>query len=502
MSAPKSLSDLLKDNGLTEEDLKQEVKEEHCHMIAMQVGRDWQTLATFIGVSDIDVDDIKEMYQEPQDRRLALLTKWKKLYGSEATYAKMAHGLEGTGNRKLTEYLLQCQKDNSDICHSAAKATRKKKKTRKKKVKESCEEKTLPKNKHYCKEYVSKITVSSLIVTLVLILAFLCYNILKDGSTTLLSTPQEQSSASSIVQWSPKVYNSTSCSQPVGYDLPVLYDIFVGREDDIKEITRKVMNVEFNIFNINGAPGFGKSTVAIHAGHKLVRDCIPVRYINMEGLSWKTLSEFMNESERKFEMEWKTSSKLNHSKQQTVALTTTIDTSLIEKEITIFGSSTYKSSYIKELKQWSKAINQTTVLIFDNADVIPSTSFRINTNFMDLISSLVHNSEMQLHIIIVSQEKLLPLRRWTVKQLSQQASVELLNKLAPSIADSQLNKIAGLLQGCPLALKVIGNILDIYGENITHELEDELQQQPIDVLDKVTNHKLRFRVTMDLVFPN
>ena len=58
---------------------------------------------------------------------------------------------------------------------------------------------------------------------------------------------------------------------------------FVGREQDIIEVVRKAMNA--NDLNINGAPGFGKSIVAIHAGHWLFKnkDCISVRYINILG---------------------------------------------------------------------------------------------------------------------------------------------------------------------------------------------------------------------------
>ena len=87
-----------------------------------------------------------------------------------------------------------------------------------------------------------------------------------------------------------------------------------------------------------------------------------------------------------------------------------------------------------------------------------------------------------------------------MKELSQQASIELLSKLAPDIANNQLRTIADLLQGYPMALKVIGNILRISGQDIIQELENELQQQPIDVLDKVSDHRQQFGRMMDLVF--
>ena len=142
MSIPKTLSDLVRENGLTEKDLMLEMKEEHCCVIAIKIGKKWQTLATFIGISDTDVDDIQERYQEPQGRRLALLRKWKMFYGSEATYAKLAHGLESTGSRKLTEYLLDllkcnlqhhCERDNSSVCSSTNSKTTLRNKKRKKK---------------------------------------------------------------------------------------------------------------------------------------------------------------------------------------------------------------------------------------------------------------------------------------------------------------------------------------------------------------------------------
>ena len=164
------------------------------------------------------------------------------------------------------------------------------------------------------------------------------------------------------------------------------------------------------------------------------------------------------------------------------------------------SSDYFESSYVSELREWSKRLNQITFLIFDNADFILTGSLR--RKFINIVTLLIHHSNFHLHVIIVSQEKLLLLEnfnRWTVRQLSQQASVELLNKLAPDIASNLTTEIAELLQGCPLALKVIGNILNIYGESIVPELEYELQQQPISVLDKVSNQQQQFSIMMDLV---
>lgn len=302
--------------------------------------------------------------------------------------------------------------------------------------------------------------------------------------------------------WSPKFQDSTSnCSQGVGHDLPLLYGVFIGRENDISMVMEKAKKA--NIFNINGAPGFGKSTLAIHVGYRLVNSCISVRYINMEELSWRTLSEFTDESERRYMYETKLKS---NSKLHDEAMAVTIKSSSLENSTLLSeSSSTAEPGYqfTDKLKKWSQGINQTTYMIFDNADVIHPSTFRTNINFVDLISFLVENSKLHLHILVVSQEQLLLLEhfdRWVVKELNQEASIELLRKLAPDIAGSQLSTIAELLQGCPIALKVVGNILHIHGQEIIQELENELEQHPLDVLDKVSDQRQRFRHIMDLIF--
>lgn len=83
-----------------------------------------------------------------------------------------------------------------------------------------------------------------------------------------------QANTSAIVQWSPQYHNNPNCSHPVSHDLPVLHNVFVGREEDIREIVSKTMKA--NILNINGAPAFGKSTVAIHAGYRLLQNVHPL----------------------------------------------------------------------------------------------------------------------------------------------------------------------------------------------------------------------------------
>ena len=57
---PKSLSGLIKDYRLTEKNLKQPMRDEHCHEIAKQTGKDWESLTTELKIHNADVDDIME----------------------------------------------------------------------------------------------------------------------------------------------------------------------------------------------------------------------------------------------------------------------------------------------------------------------------------------------------------------------------------------------------------------------------------------------------------
>ena len=480
----KSLSDLIKEYGLTEMDLNQPVSSQHCDRIAINVGADWERLATAIGFEDYEIGDIRGLNLPLKDKRRMLVREWKKKYGNVATYTKMAEGLEEIQNRGLTELLLML-------------------------LKQDLESHQLPTTAETRKKKFLVICVTALITGIAM------YSLLKDNSWIQIlhvieqlstSTPLNSSefheqinfsvpldSSAMVQSWSPKFQHSINCSQPIGCDLPVLHGVFVGREDDIKEIISKVKGA--NILNINGAPGFGKSTAAIHVGYKLLEKCIPVRYINIEELSWTALSEVKDKSKIYG---------IKHNPiatKETAALATQFSSLTVAREDHIYSEyDTATSAYIKELQQWSKALNYTTVLILDNADIALTSPNR--ERLIDLISLLVHNSNFHLHIVVVSQEKLVFLEnfdRWTIRQLSQQASVELLNELAPGFIDSQLKKIAELLQGCPLALKVIGNILKIYGEIITYELEKELQRHPIYILDKVSDHRKRFSVMMDLI---
>ena len=79
----------------------------HRDKIARDISGDWESLATFIGVPREEVEDIKDEYRKPLDRRLAMMRTWYKLLGKEATYVKLVEGLRQIGRRDLIDCLMR-----------------------------------------------------------------------------------------------------------------------------------------------------------------------------------------------------------------------------------------------------------------------------------------------------------------------------------------------------------------------------------------------------------
>ena len=273
-------------------------------------------------------------------------------------------------------------------------------------------------------------------------------------------------------------------------DLPALsQEAFVGREVDIQEVFNKVTTA--HIINVNGAPGFGKSVLAVQVGYKVIRNGTSVRYINLEDKL--SLFKFVKSQEiTNPEFVVTNPAKCPGMNSVVEFHKFTIAMPMDEPRLSIKNQ-----QYVEDLQSWSATIHCTTVLILDNCDDILASSSR--NEFIDLINSLVPKSQFNLHIVVVSREKLLFLNSfacWTVRELSQSASIQLLDQLAPAVSHDHLREVAELVQGCPLALKVVGQLLHIHGSQLTHKLRKEL----ITVLDKASVRKEKFRALMDVAF--
>ena len=157
---------------------------------------------------------------------------------------------------------------------------------------------------------------------------------------------------------------------------------------------------------------------------------------------------------------------------------------------------------ITEMLEWSKNIKCYTLLILDNCDdQIYGDEQR--QHFIQLIKEIVNLSHNNVHVVLTSRKQLLIADDFevvSVKELDLNASHTLLKELAPKISAEDSTNIANLLEGCPIALKVIGKLLNRYDDELIPRIEEELKTHPIKLLDKASTPKERFRVIMDVTF--
>ena len=167
--------------------------------------------------------------------------------------------------------------------------------------------------------------------------------------------------------------------------------------------------------SIVGPPGFGKSTLAIHIGHELVRREIVVYYIDM------------NET-------------------PTVMM-------LAQKILSQANKSTEDS--IKRVNTWAKELYDRVVLLLDGCDSI------INEEFRTFVCNLLTSSPY-LQLITTSRQDIIILSSelhhlHELNQLTLHDSSELLGRLVKHRLNSSEKETIANLTGCaPLALQIVG----------------------------------------------
>ena len=288
-------------------------------------------------------------------------------------------------------------------------------------------------------------------------------------------------------------WNRTRCDS-VSHDLPIINSPFVGREIEMSR-TIQQMNVA-HIININGAPGFGKSLLAIHIGYEMVRQGRTVRYID-------AADKFF--ASKVFDVEPKSSDKQGKTKQTTVnsksfSLIQRVKNVMITKKKKWMEEST--DVVVKDLLTWSEKIQCPTVLILDNCDDTISHDMALE-KLAQLMNQMLQNSKNQLRIIVTSRQQLYLLDDFeslTIKELNKEASIKLLQLFAPNISANHSEIVASLVEGCPLALKVVGMLLHKQRDILSEILQEQLLKQPIKVLDKASLRKERFGAIMDVVY--
>lgn len=275
--------------------------------------------------------------------------------------------------------------------------------------------------------------------------------------------------------------NRTRCDS-VSHDLPIISSPFVGREIEMGCIIQQMTLA--HIININGAPGFGKSLLAIHIGYEMVQQGRTVRHID-------AADKFL--TSKVFEVESKSSihsDKQEQMEQATVHSKSLSHTRRVQSAIMVKPLKKWMErstdAVVKDLLTWSEKIQCPTVLILDNCDDLIFHDLA-REKLAQLMNQMLQNSKDQLHIIVTSRQQLYLLDDFeslTIKELNKDASIKLLQLLAPNISANHSEIVASLVEGCPLALKVVGILLHKQEDILSEILQEQLLKHPIKVLDK------------------
>ena len=227
--------------------------------------------------------------------------------------------------------------------------------------------------------------------------------------------------------------------------LPYSTATFVGREKEMEEMIQLVDfgNPNPQIVSIVGPPGIGKSTLAIHVGHDMVVQGVVVHYVDMvEVSSMQALAEKVLES----------------------------DSDLVST----------KNVTVDRLYRWARELHHKTLLILDNCDDI----LHAQKETLQKTVKKVSDSSLKLKILMTSRQRIMQLRLQTypLHELHTDAACSLLQSFSKNLNSTLCESIANLTGNIPLALQVIGALLNQPDPPDTMTIIHNLEKQLISTL--------------------
>ena len=226
--------------------------------------------------------------------------------------------------------------------------------------------------------------------------------------------------------------------------LPQLYSSFVGRD---KEKAQLIQYLQFNnsqsrIVGIIGGPGFGKSTLAIHACHILSKQNITIQYYDLSEVSFVPY--------------------------------------LLHRILSGFSSETQHTGMVEDVKRWSEMASNQTILLFDGCDNLLSGSQQMN-ELQETIMNLIKHTKF-IKVLFTSRYEVSFIDGFKVIRLSEldpQHAITLLKEANSKLSDNEAGKIAELVGNVPLALQVVRALF---------ETKSLLAK---DVISKLSNNTIR-----------
>ena len=219
-------------------------------------------------------------------------------------------------------------------------------------------------------------------------------------------------------------------STGTSYYLPIITQKLIGREADMDTVMNYLNEVK--LVTLYGSPGFGKSELALHIGHELLKKGTDVIYLKV--VSYESIDDLIDR--------------------------------IITKEKPD-GKIWAESKSDEKILKWAKSINKLTLMILDNVDgkVWDRKEWKIKfTN--DFVDVLLSHSEF-LSILITSQHEIQSTyhnyRTHCLLELSSEKCADLLtlSKRNPEldVTSSESQTVCELAGNVPLVIKILARSL-------------------------------------------
>ena len=222
------------------------------------------------------------------------------------------------------------------------------------------------------------------------------------------------------------MYYNTDC-----YQLGVCYskslpsvDNFVGREEDIRNITGYLdfTTSDVQVVHIVGPPGFGKSTLAKKVGELFLRKWVNIHYVDVRQRMVKD-----------------------------------VDT-LSEKIVLTMVESRRNRVTLSDLEDKVHKTNRETLIILDNCDELFEYAKKEFFVALKVLTLASYNKNVRFLLTSQKHDIDINFRLHAIYNLSSEAALQFLGKVAPSLTFDQTMEIAHLTGNVPLALDVVGAI--------------------------------------------
>ena len=244
--------------------------------------------------------------------------------------------------------------------------------------------------------------------------------------------------------------------------LPSMVPNFTGRQSECQEIVDLVSSEHTRLVTIWGSPGFGKTSVAIAAGHQLQSRGFPVCFLSLRGL-------------------------------QTKGDLTSKLFSLVRQPTTSQRSVPQALSFENELIDTLGSISDSFVLILDNVDDLLESGFpKVKEDVLQLFEEILTRNE-KITLVVTTRESFEYMnlnfqghRSIRVRPLDNTSSQALVHELVPNASPDDCARIAQICGCVPLAMRLMCSLVcedDVQPSQCLIEFTESVKESIVDILD-------------------